>query len=177
MASLEDDAKPPLAAMIGAQGRVTLEPSGARIVGAWLLKTAMVIEQVHTGPRVVPASQRRHLAGNMAIPARVQAWIGMRAEPRGHVRWDHGAWGQPVANGYMILLAVGALSAFLLSPPHEEDGDPLARDAVRVDPMGLSDFLVPLTDSPHPRVTWPPRWSVPDDALDEMFVGFTGRPL
>lgn len=177
MAELENDARPPLTPMITAQGRVTLEPESARIVAAWLLKTAMTMEHAHTGPRVVPPEQRRYLAAHVAAPPRVQVWIGMRAAPDGYTRWDHSAWGEPVANGYMVALSVGVLSAFMLSPPHNKHDDAIGEAELRADDEGrLSSLLVPLTDTSGSSVTWPPRWSVDDDGLDAMFAGFTGRP-
>lgn len=177
MAELENEARAPLTPMITAHGRVTLEPEGARIVATWLLKTAMMMEQAHTGPRVIPPEQPRYLAAHLAVPPRVQMWIGMRADPDGHTRWDHGGWGKPVANGYMVLLAVGALSAFMLSPPHDEHGDAVAEAKFPADGEGrLASLLVPLTDSSVSSVTWPPRWFVGDDGLDAMFAGFSGRP-
>lgn len=177
MSALESAAKPLLTPMIEASQRVALTPQGQRVVGAWSLKTAMMMQQAEGADQSIPPRDYGWVYKHGEPPIGVQVLLGQFVPEESQIRYDH----QPIASedlvdgtrrteGYGIMLGVGHLLVHINSPGLDPP-DPQVRLPLK---GRLAQHLIEIGPG-QTTVTWPPQYRLPADGIDDLFRGLTGR--
>ncbi len=170
MSQLESAIKPILEPMALGHWPVMLSSQDCARLGAWVLKTVVMLEMAQPTPAVIPLSHRKHVARRLSPPARAQVWAGARPPGQAPTRFDHQSGGDSetkLHDGYIALLGVGQFFGYVVSLPST------GRDSEDPPPFLLNFEEAPifkrLWPAPTQGIRFPPKWSCKDDDLDDLW--------
>jgi hypothetical protein len=171
MSQLEYNVKPVLERLALGQWPVVLSEEECARLGAWVIKTVVMLEMAQPTPAVIPQSHRSHLATTSRPPARAQVWAGARPPGQAPTRFDHQSGGDSESDlhdGYIALLGIGQFFGYVVSFPstdRERSEDP-PPDQLSFEEIPIFKRLWP---TPARGVRLPPKWSCDDQSLDDLW--------